>query len=171
VRIAGVVSPGVCEISEAKRGFEFDVKKGKGAFGATATFVGRPPARLTLKFSFWQASQFAAWDQYRPLFKYDPTKKAIQAIDIYHPSLADIDITSVVCEEIGAIVHEGSGLFTVTVKLLEYFPPPKKSAVSTPSGSQSTNPNPGATPGQQQPSAQDAQQQQIQNLLQQAQQP
>jgi hypothetical protein len=133
--IGRVESPGLCEVSGFARTYDFDVKKGKGAYGATITFTQRPPAKGSVKFYLWLPRHWDEWDIFLPLLKYDPTKKAIQAVDIYYPSLADIFITSVVTTEVGAIEHEGQGYYSRTVKLLEYFPPPPVSAVSTPKGS------------------------------------
>lgn len=135
IEIGQSVSPGVCKIGEFKRAFQWDVKKGKGTLGGTITFVGRPPAKGTITFYLWTPDHFVAWDLFRPLLKYDPTKQAVQAVDIYHPSLADVDIHSVVVENIGNIMHEGQGLYSIQVDYLEYFPPPKTSAVGTPTGS------------------------------------
>lgn len=164
VFIGGVLSPGRCEVSEFKRVHEFDVKKGKGTLGATITFVGRPPAKGSIKFYLWTPTHFADWDNFRPLLKYDPTKQAVQAIDIFYPSLADIELNSVVCESIGNIVHEGKQLYSITCEFLEYFTPPQTSAVSTPTTA-ITKP---AGALDQAPSSQDAQQAQIAALLQQA---
>jgi hypothetical protein len=44
----------------------------------------------------------------------------------------------------GLVEHEGKGLYSVVVEMIEYFPPPQKSAVKTPDGSKS---NAGKTPG------------------------
>lgn len=164
VQIGGVESPGTCVVSEFKRAHEFDIKKGKGSLGATITFVGRPPAKGNVKFSLWAQDQFQEWEEFRKLLKYDPTKKAVQAIDIYHPSLKDIDITSVVTESIGNIVPEGKGMYSCTVEFLEYFPPPPASAVSTPSGSKSGGFSANEAGGQSDPVA-DAQQAEIAALL------
>ena len=171
VLVGGSDSPGVCKVGEFKRAHEFDVKKGKGTLGATITFVGRPPAKGSVTFKLWTADHFTAWDNFRPLLKFDPTKKAIQAIDIYHPALADIDIHSVVTENIGSIVHEGEGLYSIAVDFLEYFPPPKASAIGTPTGSSSTSSANGSTPGTPADPVADAQQKEIANLLSQASQP
>jgi hypothetical protein len=135
--VAGVRSPGVCELSGFKRDYEWDIKKGKGAFGATTTFVGRTPAKGSVKIHLWLPSHFVEWDKFRALLKYDPTKTKVSAVDIYHPALADVDIKSVVVESIGSIEHEKGQLYSVTIGLLEYFPPPKASAVSTPQSSKS----------------------------------
>lgn len=163
VKIGAQTSPGVCELSSFASKPEWDVKRGKGVMGATITFVGRPPSKGSITFKLWTPAHFAQWDLFRPAFKYDPTKKAVQAIDIYHPSLADIDLTSVVCEGIGAIKHEGGQLYTISVDLLEYFPPPKASAIGTPSGS--TSAGKGTTPGKTTDPVADAQQAEIAALL------
>jgi hypothetical protein len=171
VVIGGVVSPGVCKVGEFKRTHEWDIKKGKGTVGATVTFVGRPPAKGTIDFQLWTRDHFVQWGAFRPILKYDPTKKSVQAVDIYHPSLADIDINSVVVEEIGNIVHEGNGLYSVKLSLLEYFPPPKLSSVSTPTGAAATASGAGNTPGAAPPAAQDQYQTQIAQLMKEAQAP
>jgi hypothetical protein len=167
VTISGVNSPGLAEVSEWPRHHEWDVKKGKGTLGGTVTFVGRPPATGKIKFMLWTAAHFQQWESFRALMKYDPTKKAPQAVDIFYPSLADINITSVVVEDIGNIVHEGGQLYSITVAFLEYFPPPKASAVGTPSMATGGPGGPGTPP----PVAQDAEQAEIAKLLAQAQAP
>jgi hypothetical protein len=132
VVISGVTCPGIVEMGEWKRQHDFDVKKGKGTVGGTVTFVQKPPAEGTIKFLLWTAEQFAAWDTFLPLLKYDPTKKTVSAVDIYHPALDAIDVSSVVTTKIGNVVHEGKQLYSISVDFLEYFPPPNASAVSTP---------------------------------------
>jgi len=135
LRVGQTISPGVAEIGDIKTKNEWDVKKGKGVYGSTLTFVGRPPSHFSVTFKLWTADHFVKWDLFRPLFKYDPAKKAIQAIDVYHPALADIELTSVVCEGVGAVHHEGGGLYTIVVDFIEFFPAQKTSAVGTPGGS------------------------------------
>lgn len=167
VYIGGVESPGVIKrggITGFKREHEWDVKKGKGSKGATISYVQRPPAKGEIRFTLATAQHYADWESFRPQFKYDPTKKSPQAVDIFHPFLADLDIHSVVCTSIGAIEIDDLGEGTCVVELLEYFPPPKVSAVGTPTTSQS-NTDPKANV---QPAVQDAQQAQIAALLAQA---
>lgn len=159
--IGSATSPGICKVSEFKRAFEWDVKKGKGTFGSTVTFVGRPPAKGSITFYLWTAQHFTDWETFRPLLKYDPTKNTVKAVDIFHPSLADIGISSVVTESLGNIVHEGNQLYSVKVDFLEYFPPPKKSAVSTPNTS---DPNTGGK-NKSEPTAQSADEAQAGALL------
>src|SRR5262249_5426830 len=142
------------------------------ALGATVTFTQRPPAKFSITFKLWTAAHFTAWDSFLPLLKYDPTKKSVQAVEIYHPSLADIDIYTVVTESIGNYVHQSEQLYTRTGSFLESFPPPKASAVSTPSGAKTASNGGGnGGAGTQTPDAQDAQQKEIADLLKQAQAP
>jgi hypothetical protein len=143
IRVAGVKSPGRVSLSEIKRAHEWDVKKGKGVKGATITFVQKPPASFKATFELGYLAldgsggpqHFIDWAKFRPLFEYDPTRKAVIAVDIYHPSLADVDITSVVTESIGGIEHVGEGLYRVEVEFLEYFPQAPQNASGTPNGS------------------------------------
>lgn len=136
--VAGVQSPGIIPpggVSGAKRTYKYDIKVGKGVKGSTTTFVGVPPAPFTVKFQLWTAKHFARWDLFRDLLKYDPTKKALQAFEVFHPKLSEVDITSVVTTDIGATDDLGSGLYSITVEFLEYLPPPPVSTVSTANGS------------------------------------
>jgi hypothetical protein len=161
--IGEVSSPGYCTWSGWKRAHEFDKKKGKGAQGATLTFVQKPPAEGTFTFYLWDDgslgtghNHFAEWDAFAQLLKYDPSKKAIKAIAIKHPALDLIDVRNVVCEELGTLEPAGQGLWQVTCKFTEYFPPTKTTAAtlanSTPNTTQQNAgkggaPGAGATPG------------------------
>ncbi len=168
VKIGGIECPGICQLSGFKRLTEWDVKKGKGTKGGTATLTQLPPAKGSIKFMLWTPFHFEAWDAiFRAQFKYDPTKKTVNAVDIYHPTLAAIDLHSVVTESISAVEHEGKGLYSITVELLEYLPPPKKSATGTPSGSKSNDGGAGKSGKSDDPIA-DAQQAEIAKLLKEA---
>ena len=172
IRLGQAISPGICKVGEWKREHQWDVKKGKGTLGGTVTFVGRPPAKGSITFKLWTPDHFAEWDLFRPLLKFDPTKKTVSAIDIYHPSLADIDIHSVVTETIGNVVHEGDQLYSITVDFIEYFPPPKAAAVGTPSGSKSAKSTTGSnSTGKSDDPVADAQQKEIAALLKKAAEP
>lgn len=167
VSIGGVLSPGVCIIGDVKRKNSWDVKKGKGTLGATITFTGREPISFSIEFLLWTPDHFTQWGTFQKQFEFDPTKKAVTAISIFHPQLSDLGIDSVVCESIGIKKDKGKKLWSVEIGLLEYFPPPKAAATGTPSGSKSSsdaNKPPGSPPD---PIA-DAQQAEIANLLKQA---
>lgn len=174
VKIDGVENPGIIApggISGFKRETEWDVKKGKGTKGGTMTLSQLPPAKGSIKFLLWSDFHFEAWDTiYRARFKFDPTKKTKNAVDIFHPALAKLDIHSVVTESIGPETPEGKGLWSITVELAEYLPPPPKNITSTPSGSGANGGKAGSTGKSDDPIA-DAQQAEIKRLLAEAQKP
>lgn len=149
ILVAGAFpSPGFCVLSGFDRSAEFDEKKGKGTKGATLTYVQAPLAEGEIEFFLWDNGtlgtghdHFAEWSAFRELLKYDPTKKKVEAVSIYHPALADQSITSVVCEHIGMLTRTRELMYSVKCKFKEYTPPPKTSAVGTASGAKK---NPGA---------------------------
>lgn len=173
VKIGGIENPGIVAqggVSGFKRETEWEVKKGKGTKGGTATLTQLPPAKGSIKFLLWTQAHFDAWDtSFRSQFKYDPTKKTKNAIDIFHPSLAKIDIHSVVTESITPETYEGKGLWSITVDLLEYLPPPKKTITSSPTGSGSTGKGGAGASGKSDDPIADAQQAEIKKLLAEAQ--
>lgn len=138
----GLTSPGVCEISGFKRTHEWDTKKGKGTKGGTSTFVQKPPVKGQVTFKAWTPQHFTDWEVFYQVFVFDPTKKTVTGIDIYHPALADIEVFAVLTVDIGMWEHKGSGLYERVVQLLEYFPTPPKPALGTPGKATGyTNPN------------------------------
>lgn len=169
IAVGSMVNPGICKIGDIKRKNTWDVKKGKGTLGATITFVGRDPIEFTITFYLWLPEHFTEWGEFRKQFEFDPTKKGVSAVGVFHPALADIGIDSVVTESIGALKNEGKNMWTIEVGLLEYFPPPKKAATGTPNGSKSSGANNGAKPpGTPSDPIADAQQAEIARLLKQA---
>lgn len=173
--IDGVENPGIIApggITGFDRETEWEVKKGKGTKGGTATLTQLPPAKGSIKFLLWLPEHFEFWDTtFRKVFKYDPTKKTKNAVDIFHPILAKQEIYSVVTEKIGPETPEGQGLWSIKVDLLEYLPPPKKTVTSSPSGSSSSSKSGAGSTGKSDDPIADAQQAEIKKLLAEAQQP
>lgn len=138
VQISGQICPGYCTIEGFERKWNWDVKNGKGAQGTTKSYVAKPDVTGRFTFYVWTGQQFTQWEQFRPLFLYDPTKKNIQSVDVLHPSLQDLGITSLVCNSLSPLKHTGHGLFTCVAEMGEFTIPPKAAAVATPTGSNST---------------------------------
>lgn len=149
VIVKGRESPGLAQVGDVSREYEWDVKVGKGAFGSTTTFTGRVPARFAVTFTLWTQDHFSQWEDFVSSLKYDPTKikynpdtlyvSGVSAVDIFHPVLVNLDINSVVVQKISGLVHKGRGVYTATIDFLEYYPPPKLSVVATPAGSTPVN--------------------------------
>ncbi len=115
--------PGICEVSGFERPATWDVKKGQGK-GATTTLTQLPPAEGSITFYLWTQLHFDTWaSSFMGRFKFDPTKKNVTAVSIFHPALAWNYITKVVTQKIGTLKHEGLGKYSIKVDLLEYMPP------------------------------------------------
>lgn len=169
-------SPGLCEFDGACLAYLWDKKRGKGAKGATTTFTGVDIAdAIKVQLRFWLGAQFDAWDAFRQILKYDPTRKTVTALDIQYPALQRLDINSVQCTYIGQEKRiDKSGLWAVEIRFIQYAPPPPVASVATPTTSQTTSTDAeraAAQAGNATPSAADAQQQEIAKLLAKAQAP
>lgn len=132
VQVAGQSLPFPCILSGWERESAWDEKQGKGAKGANSTYVSEKLCRGSIKFLLFKAGDYGLWMTYRQLFKYDTTKKPSQAIAIHHFSLDAIDVHAVNVAKVEAPIHEGQGLYSATVHLVEFAPPPPRSAVFTP---------------------------------------
>lgn len=172
--VGGITSPGYCVLSGFKRIQMFDKKMGKGTTGATPTMTNRKPAEGTVTFFLWDdgvasgtgINQYGLMTTFLDQLFYDPTKATVQAVDVYHPSLAAIRATQFYCEEIGALEPVGDmaeNMKSITIKLTEFLPPPPLPAVSTPTMAkpQAESKAPGETPDP----IGDAQQEQIKQLM------
>ena len=139
ILLAGVLSPGVVKLSGHKRSEKWDVKDGDGQDGASTTRKGKVPVAFTATFSLVVdpasgVDEFVEWEGFLEVLRTPVSGKNPKALDIYHPDLAELEITSVVVQDIGGKVHDGKGGATVTVTFLPYSPP-KKKAAANPSGS------------------------------------
>ncbi len=146
IQLEGVTCPGTVRISGFDRKFRWDKKGGKGAQGETLSYVMKYAAQGRLLFYVWTEAHFEAWETFVPLFKYDPTRTTLQAVTIWNPLLSDVDITQVVVESIGPFEHQGAGLWTREVNVIEWNPPPKAAAVATPTAAQSGRNGPVVNP-------------------------
>ncbi len=151
ITIAGKNSPGAIP-PNGVRGFDretgWDKKRGKGTQGATLSLTSFPPTEGQITFQLWEPFHFVEWIAFRKLLKYTPKKTATRAdaLDIYYPSLADVDVTSVVTAKISPARHVGKGLYLITVDFIEWVDPPKVSVVATTNTSKADGPAPGAAP-------------------------
>ena len=128
------------------RKYKWDSKAGKGAQGETLTYTMRHAARGTFRFWLYTGLHFVLWEGFRPAFLYDPTKQNTQAVSIFHPCLADLGISAVICESLMPAMHQGAGLWMIEVELAEWNPPPKAAAVATPTTAQSGRNGPVVNP-------------------------
>lgn len=123
--INGFPTPGKCEISDLKRAFGWDKKKGKGTQGVSVSYTGKDFCEFKATFWLWTPLHFAVWGSLVEILKYRPDKGIKpSALSVVHPALAPLDVSAVVIQHIGALEHQGEGLFKVEISFLEWAPPP-----------------------------------------------
>lgn len=159
---------GKAEVSGFGLPYKWDTKDAPGTQGANDTYRGSRPGSGTIKLYAWTREHIAALGAFLALFQYDATKKTAQPVEILHPSLDAIGVHAIATDEIGQLVHEGKQLHSVTIKVHQFAPPPKKNVTASPkSSSSSTGPDGKPKP----PESQSAIDKQISDLLAQAQAP
>ncbi|MCC6557194.1 MAG: hypothetical protein IT372_29940 [Polyangiaceae bacterium] len=135
--LAGRKSPGLSDIAGASNPRDWDVRKGYGLSGATVVYTGDGLAKFSIKIFLWEDEHFEEWAEFKVLVRKAPRGTRPKALDIYHPILEDLEISSVVVEDRSQLtpVQGEDGMFFVEVKFIQYRAP--QPAVGKPDGSQS----------------------------------
>jgi hypothetical protein len=122
--LGGGKVPGIARV-EARLGRRLDMKKAKGAHGASLTDEGYDPAQITITITIWEREHLDALRNFvaklRPKSTADPA-----AVDVVHPQLQFLGITSIFIKEISAPRPVGQGLYDVVFQAIEYMPLPKR---------------------------------------------
>ena len=139
---------GKFEIRRARRKYKWDLKDGAGLEGATLTYRGKRPEVFALEFFIWDDYMWTAWKAFSLAFQYKGVAGVVIPVSIQHPALAALNISAVICEDLGGLEKKSDDLmFSVTVMIREYFPPLLLIATDTPPGAVTTPPtSAGLTP-------------------------
>lgn len=150
--LAGAQSPGVARFSFPETVTGWENQAGKGEDGGETVLNGRKlsefEATITLWVGDYEVSHFDLWEQWKPILLTPVAKGSPKALDIYHPQLEPLGITSVVVKAWTEPQPNGDGTSTVKIKFLQYSPAKKRSGSGKMNGSAGNKqPVPGATPG------------------------
>ncbi|MBX3205116.1 MAG: hypothetical protein KF764_08600 [Labilithrix sp.] len=121
VVVAGIQSPGRARLTDVKATYHWDVKQSFGRSGATTTFRGRGIAKPTLYIDLWELEHFIAWPLFAALLE-PPSMVKPLVVEMRHPRLSAAGITAVGVEELGQPERQPNGIWTATIKLIEYRP-------------------------------------------------
>lgn len=138
VTIAGQRTPGIAEIQGASSPRRWDQRRGYGLSGATVIFRGLTLAQFKILLRLYTEQDWQDWESFRPIVQRPPFGERPRALDIAHPILADLNITSVVVEDLLQPAQTEDGVWTVEIRLLEYRRP--TIALSRPDGSDAQQP-------------------------------
>lgn len=129
--LAGRRSPGLATIEGASTPRNFDERRGFGTGFATLRFRGVGLARFKVLLRLVSEQDWDDWHAWkglveRPSVESDPRRpRRPQAppMDIEHPILADLGISSAVVEDVVQPIQTGDGEWTVEIKFIEYRQP------------------------------------------------
>lgn len=135
-------SPGIAEVVGASSVRKWDEPSGPGISGARSVFMGRPLAHFSVKLRLYTAEDWAAWHAWKPLVTAVPKRRGAKgkdtgALDISHPLLAEVGISSVAVEELKAPEQTDHGEWTIEIRFIE-FRPPHFGALAKPEGAAAT---------------------------------
>lgn len=136
--LAGVQTPGYCEITAASSPRRWDVRKGPGTSGARSIFRGLDIAKITMRLRLTTPQDFADWATFRPIVMAVPRGNR-GYLDIVHPVLAELDISTVGVEDVGLLTRGEQGEWYVEIKFIEHRRP--RPGLASPDGSD-TEPTP-----------------------------
>ncbi len=133
---------GKIQFHGAKRSYNWQVKTPPGVQGEVYTYRGLHTHPFRMRIEVWTDAQWALLPGLLAFFSYDALKPnpngSANPVDIYHPALAAIDISQVLCVDIVApeVDQERSGSVWWEFVLREFRPAPATNVTSTPAATQ-----------------------------------
>lgn len=123
ILLSGKRSPGLAEIVGAGTPRNWDKRKGYGLMGATTVFHGMDLAEFSVKLRLYTRQDFADWAAWKPLVDKPPVGTLPRSLDITHPLLEQLDIKSVVVQDVSQPEQTDDGEWTIEIKLLQWRQP------------------------------------------------
>ena len=141
ITFGGVTWYGKFELKGWKRHYKWDVKDAAGVEGATQTYRGKRPEAFSLAFFLWTPLMWVNWKVFSIVFQYSGVKGLVIPVDVVHPAINAAGLSQVVCEDLGILERvDDTLMYSVTLRMREYFPPLPLNATTTPPGAATTTP-------------------------------
>lgn len=139
--IAGVKTPGLCDIVGANSPRKWDEIEGYALSGARLKFRGIGLSHFSVKLRLYDDRDWADWYAFRPLVARPPLGKWAKATKIVHPILTEVGVKAMVVEDVIAPERtDESGEWTIEIKCIEFRMP--SPALSKPDGATATPADP-----------------------------
>jgi hypothetical protein len=133
--MGGKWTPGILEIIGASSPRNWEEVGGYGMSGALLIYRGWGLSHFSLVFWLWEAGDWADWNAFKPLVMRPPRNTRPRSIDISHPLLEDLQIRSVVVEDLFAPEQAEAGVWRIEVRVIA-FREPKRSLAKLEGGTQ-----------------------------------
>lgn len=124
VILAGETSPGICEVDAGVQKRDYDERRGPALSGARLVYRGTKLVRFTLRIKLYTVADWDGWNAWSRLVERPPDGTRPGALDIEHPQLEALGVTSCVIEELGQAKRTSDdGEWTIEIKCIEHRPP------------------------------------------------
>lgn len=133
IRLSGVDSPGLCEITGAGSPRKWDEVESAGWSGGAVIYHGIRLSHFTVNLYLYDPQDWIDWDRFRPLVMRAPMGSLPRTHTIWHPVLAEVGIAACVVEDVKAPVQVDDGVWLIEIPMIESRIP-KKGAVVKPTG-------------------------------------
>lgn len=121
--VAGVRTPGLCEVVNAGSPRQWDERRGYALSGSTLVFRGIRLADFSLRLRLYSPEDWRAWHEFAPVVARPPQGERSTALDIVHPILEEVGIRSAVVLDVVAPAQTADGEWTVEVRMKEFRRP------------------------------------------------
>jgi hypothetical protein len=130
VKFAGqYLSPGLCVIEGAALNNKWDIRAGYGVIGGTAWFVGTELSEFSITFKLYDEADWTDWEVVAPLFRTRQRTSSWIGLDIEHPQLKEVGITSGVVKKLSQpVMEDEAGVWSIRVDFIDYPKRPQLAA-------------------------------------------
>lgn len=136
ILVMGKASPGLATLEGAGDKRRYDERRGYGLSGAFIVYRGQLLARWIVHIRLYTPEDWDAWAAWRPLLSAVPTTRRGKALDVWHPHLEELGVSSGVVEEISQPAQTADGEWTISIRMLQFRAP--VFALAKPSASKAT---------------------------------
>jgi hypothetical protein len=116
-------SPGLSEVAGASQPRKWDERGGYGLSGAFLVYTGDGLAHFSIHTHLFTVDDWDEWNQWKQIVSKPPAGTRPKALDIWHPFLEDLGITSVIVENRMQPVDVGGGEWVHEIKFGQWRMP------------------------------------------------
>lgn len=122
--VAGQRTPGLCDVKKAGSPRRWDKRRGYGLSGSTLVYRGTDLGEFSLCLRLYTVDDWNAWHAFKGVVRRPEAGRRATALDIVHPQLAEVDITSAVVLDVLAPVQTSpEGEWTIEIPMQEFRRP------------------------------------------------
>lgn len=130
--LAGKKSPGIAEVSDAKAVYDYHIQEAPYFTGAKMLFKRRDLAKFSVRLHLLTREDLAELTEWRTVIDRVPdSRRLANALDISHPQLSALGITSCVALSVSQLEHDTFGGYYLTIQFMEFkgLPVPSQAKV------------------------------------------